>query len=184
MVTAGCDQDHQNPLTDCVENCTRTLCGRKCNFLMGADSNSHIPHKISLQSTESLGLEKDLFVRYRDIKKKAQYNDCGVAVPSLYIGLSVLYFTSLLSSLLVRDKLDYSTDWNGLLQLSPGAPFRNLLLFCTWPPDFMGVFLLKGNEMENAYQHSHFVLLHHFTSSDIPADTKLTLNSRKLGWQE
>lgn len=30
----------------------------------------------------------------------------------------------------------------------------------------MGVLLLKGNEMENAYQHSHLVPLHHFTSND------------------
>lgn len=186
MVTAGRNQDHQKALTDCTENCTRTLCGRKCDFFMGAGCKSHIPHKTSLQTTEGLGLEKYLFVNYTDIKKKkkALYNDCWVGVQSIYIVQSVLYFTSLLSTRYVHDKLNYSIDCNGLLQIYPGTPFRNFLLFCSWPPDFMGVFLLKGNEMENTYQHSHFVLLHHFTSSDIRADTKITLNSRKPRWQE
>lgn len=67
MVTAGRDQDHQKPLSDCAENGTRTPCVRKCNFLMGADCYSLIPHEISLQTTESLGLEKDLFVHNTDI---------------------------------------------------------------------------------------------------------------------
>lgn len=151
---------------------------------MGAGCNSHIPRKISLQTAEGLGLEKDLFVHYTDIKKKVLYYDCGVAVWSLYIVLSVLNFASLLSTLLVHDKLDYSIDRNGSLQISPGSSFRNFLLFCAWPPDFMSIFLLKGNEMENSYQPSHFVLLHHFTSNDIPAGTEIPLNSRKPGTRD
>lgn len=106
--------------------------GENATSLWVADCNSHIPHKIKLQTTESLGLEKDLFVHYTDVEKqKALCNDCGVAVQSLYIVLSVVNFTTLLSTLLVHDKLDYSTDWNDLLQISLGAPFRNFLLFCT-----------------------------------------------------
>lgn len=96
MVTAGCDQGHQKPLPNCAENGTRTPCGRKCNFLMGADCNSFIPHEISLQTTESLGLEKDLFVRNTDVKKnKVLYNDCKVSVQSLCIVLSVLWILPL-----------------------------------------------------------------------------------------
>lgn len=47
--------------------------------------------------------------------------------------LSLLYFLycilplSPLSTLLAHGKLDYSTDWQGLLQISPSDPFRNLL---------------------------------------------------------
>lgn len=88
MVTAGRNQDRQKALTDCTENCTRTLCGRKCDFFMGAGCKSHIPHKTSLQTTEGLGLEKYLFVNYTDIKKKKKHY---IMTVELVYKVSILY---------------------------------------------------------------------------------------------
>lgn len=95
---------------------------------MGVGSTSHVPHKISLQTTESLGLEKDRFVRYVDCK----YKELIVAVELPY-KLHLLYCLysifplSPLSTPLARDKSDYSADWQRLLQI-PWCSFQKPLI--------------------------------------------------------
>lgn len=159
-------------------------CRRKHNFLMDVGSSSHIPHQISLQTAESLGLEKDLLVSYADFKSKEPHNGCGVAVWTLFIVCPALYITSFSTVYTTCPWTNWITAQTGrvcckypLVLLSEISCYFDLTSrFHMW----------VSTERElNGKCISAFTLCS-FTSPPLtpPADTKITLNSRKSGWQK